>query len=163
MLDKKIQTALNEQINHEFYSAYYYLAAAAYCEEKVLSGFAKWLKVQAQEELAHGMKLYDLVQDQGGHVELDKIDRPPHTFKSLLDVFQQVFKHEQLVTQMIRSLYELSQREKDYATQIALQWFVTEQVEEEKTSSEMVERLKMVGDEGSLLMLLDKELGARTA
>ncbi len=163
MLSKKVQEALNEQINHEFYSAYYYLAGSAYCEEKNLPGFAKWLKTQAQEEIVHGMKLFDLIHARTGHVQLEKIDQPPTSFKSLLDVFQQVLKHEQQVTEMIHVLYELAQKEKDYATQIALQWFVTEQVEEEKTSAELVERFKMVGDQGNLLMLMDKELGSRTA
>jgi len=162
MLNKKIQDALNDQINHEFYSAYYYLAASAYCEEKFLSGFAKWLKEQAQEEITHAMKLFDLIHERAGRVELAQIDRPPSRFQSILDVFQQVLKHEQEVTGMIHALYELAQKEKDYATQIALQWFVTEQVEEEKTSAELVERLKIIGDEGSLLMMMDKELGTRT-
>lgn len=163
MLNKKIQEALNDQINHEFYSGYYYLAASAYCEEKTLAGFAKWLKVQAHEEITHGMKLYDLIHARGGHVELGKIDQPPSQFKSLVDVFQLVLKHEQQVTAMIHGLYELAQKEKDYATQIALQWFVTEQVEEEKSSGELVERLKMIGDQGNLLMMMDKELGLRSA
>ncbi len=162
-MNKKIQDALNEQINHEFFSAYVYLQMSAYCEERVLPGFAKWLREQSKEEVTHGMKLFELIHARSGHVALEKVEAPSSKFKSLLDVFQQVLKHEQEVTRLITGLYELAQREKDYATQIALQWFVTEQVEEEKTSAELVERLKIIGDQGNLLMMMDKEMAARTA
>jgi ferritin len=161
MLSKKIQDAINEQINSEFYSSYLYLSMSAYCEPANMKGFAHWMMLQSKEEWGHGMKFFDYVSDRGGRVMLRTIDKPPAEFKSPLDVFQKVLSHEQEVTAKIHRLYELAVKEDDYATQVALQWFITEQVEEEKNAGEIVDQLKMIGDHKPSLMMLDKQLGAR--
>ena len=163
MLNKTVQDAINEQIKHEFYSAYLYLAMSAYCETINLPGFARWMRLQHQEELAHAMKFFDFVNDREGSVELQAIDQPPGEFQSPLDIFQQALEHERKISGLIYRLYELAVKEKDYPTQTLLQWFITEQVEEEKSASQVVEQLKMIGGDGGALLLLDRELGARGA
>jgi ferritin len=163
MLNKTVQDAINEQIKHEFYSAYLYLSMSAYCETINLPGFAHWMRVQYQEELAHAMKFFDFVNDREGSVELQAIDQPPGEFQSPLDIFQQALEHERKISGLIHRLYEVAVKEKDYPTQALLQWFITEQVEEEKSASQIVEQLKMVGGGGAALLLLDRELGARTS
>ncbi|MFQ5657890.1 MAG: ferritin, partial [Candidatus Methylomirabilales bacterium] len=147
MLSQKIQDAINEQIKHEFYSSYLYLSMSAHFESVHLSGFARWMRLQSQEEMSHAMKLFDFVQGREGRVVLKAIDQPPAKFKSPIDVFQQALEHERKVTGMIHKLYDLAAKENDYATQVMLQWFVTEQVEEEKAAGDIVEQLKMIGDE----------------
>jgi len=163
MFTQALQDAFNEQIKHEFYSAYFYLQMSAYCEAHNLFGAAKWLKVQAGEEQEHAMKLFDYVLDRGAQVMLQAIAQPPATFTSLLDLFQQVLAHEQKVTALINRLYELSVKENDYPSQFMLQWFVNEQVEEEKNATAIVEMLTLVGSQPQGLFMIDSKLGARTA
>lgn len=155
--------ALNDQVNHEFYAAYLYLSMSAYFEASTLPGFAHWMKVQAQEEVGHAMKIYNFILDRGDAVTLKAIAQPPTTFKSPLDVFQQALEHERKVTGLINSLYELAQKEKDYPAQMMLHWFIDEQVEEEKNASEIVTKLQMIGDSKGMLLHLDHELGKRKA
>ncbi len=158
MLSKTMQEALNGQIQKEFASSYLYLAMAAYCETQNLPGFATWLKVQAQEEWGHGMKIYEFILDRGGTVSLQAIEQPPVEFGTPVDVFKAVLKHEQKITAAINDLYSLAAKENDYATQIMLQWFITEQVEEEKTASDILALLKMAGEH---VVVLDHRLGKR--
>ena len=161
MFSKTVQDAMNEQINNELYSAYQYLSMAAYCESTNLPGFAHWMRTQAREETEHAMKLYDFILDRNGRVVLQAIEGPVVEFNSPLEVFEQAFEHEQKVTAMIHDLYGLAVKENDYASQTFLQWFVTEQVEEEKNAGDVVETLKMIGDKREALFLLDRELGGR--
>lgn len=161
MINRSIQDAMNEQIKNELYSAYFYLSLSAYCESINLLGFAHWMRVQSKEELTHAMKFYKFVFDRGGRVILQPIDQPPFEFQSSLDVFQQALKHEQKVTGMINNLYALAVQKKDYASQALLQWFETEQVEEERRVAQIVETLKMVGNDGHALFILDRELSGR--
>ena len=156
-----MQKTLNDQIRREFNASYLYLSMAAYFAEKNLSGFARWMRMQAQEEAKHAMKIFDFVEDRGGRVTLDGIDRPLPDFPSPLAVFEHARDHEAQVSAGIHQLYEAAAAEKDWATQAMLQWFITEQVEEEKTSTQIVDTLKMIGDNASGLYMLDKELGRR--
>ena len=134
---------------------------SAYCAAQNLPGFSHWVQLQAKEEMGHGMKIYGFIEDRAGRVTLQAIDQPPTEFKSPLDLLQQVQKHEQMVSEEINKLYALAVKERDYATQVFLEWFLTEQVEEEKNSTRLVERLRMAGDDKSALLELDRELGAR--
>ena len=161
MLGGKIQDAMNEQIKNEFFSAYQYLSMAAYCETANLPGFAQWMRAQAQEEKEHAMKFYDFILERDGNVELKALEGPKVEFGSPLEVFEGALEHERKVTAMINDLYALAMEESDYASQTFLQWFVTEQVEEEKNAGDVVETLKMVGDSNEALFLLDRELGQR--
>ncbi|MDR7867562.1 MAG: ferritin [Sporomusaceae bacterium] len=161
MLSKKVQDAFNDQIQAEMASAYLYLSMAAYCEGSNLKGFGHWLRAQYNEEVSHAMKMFDFVLERGGQVALKAIEAPPGDFGSPLAVFEKVLAHEQHVTDRINSLYELALAEKDYPSQIFLQWFITEQVEEEASASEIIERMKVAGDKGSALIWMDKELGKR--
>ena len=158
MLSKTMEDALNAQIQKEIASSYLYLAMAAYCEKQNLPGFAKWLKVQAQEEQGHAMRIYEYVNDRGGTVVLQAIEQPPITFGKPVEVFEAVLKHEQKVTASINDLYTLAVKENDYATQAMLQWFITEQVEEEKNASDIIALLKMAAEH---VVLLDDRLGKR--
>jgi ferritin len=160
MIKKKVQEALNEQINAELYSSYLYLSMAAKFENMSLEGFAHWMTIQAQEELSHAMKLYDYVNERGGRVYLKGIEEPPREWKSTLDVFEAVYNHEQKVTSLINKLVDLSIKEKDHATTNFLQWFVKEQVEEEASADSILQKVKLVGS-GDGIFLLDKELGQR--
>jgi ferritin len=161
MLSRKLQDAINDQIKNELYSAYLYLAMAAHCEASSLPGFAKWLKVQSHEEWMHGMKFYDFLNDRGGRVTLQAVSQPPATYKSVLGIFEHVLEHEQKVTGCINKLYELAQQERDYPAQVLLQWFITEQVEEEKNATQIVEQLKMVPEKGGVLLFIDRDMGKR--
>ena len=161
MLGEAVQDAMNEQIKNELYSAYQYLSMAAYCESVNLPGFAHWMRTQAREETEHAMRFYDFILDRNGRVVLRAIEGPVVDFGSPLEVFEQALEHEQRVTAMINDLYGLAVSENDYASQTFLQWFVTEQVEEEKNAGDVVETLKMVGDRSEALFLLDRELGRR--
>ncbi len=163
MLGKAIQDAMNEQMKNEFYSAYQYLSMAAYCESENLPGFAHWMRTQAREETEHAMKFYDFILDRNGRVVLRGIEGPVVEFGSPLEVFERALGHEQEVTAMINDLYGLAVRENDYASQAFLQWFVTEQVEEEKNTGDVAETLKKIGDKSEALFLLDRELGQRRA
>jgi ferritin len=161
MLGKKLEDAINEQINKELYSAYLYLSMSAYCEGESLAGFAGWMRAQAQEEVDHAIRLFDHVTARGGRVVLKAIEMPPPVWKSPLEMFEEVLKHERKVTGLINTLYELALSENDYATQMELQWFITEQVEEEESAGQIVDQLKMVGDQPMGLMMLDRQLGER--
>lgn len=161
MLSQAMQTAINEQINKELYSAYLYLSMAAYCEDANLPGTAHWMRVQANEEMEHAMKFFGYVNERGGRVVLKAIDQPQVEFRGLLDVFERTLEHEQYVTSLIHDLYTLALEEKDYASQSFLQWFIDEQVEEEANATGIVETLKMIGDKGHALVMLDRQLGSR--
>jgi ferritin len=162
MLSKKIQAALDDQINNEFYAAYLYLSMSGYFQGRNLTGFAHWMRLQREEEILHAMKLFDFVYDRNGDVELQAVKKPPGSFDSPLDVMEQAFEHERAVTGKINELYELAVKEKDYPVQALLQWFITEQVEEEASALQIVERLRMIGDDSAALLILDAEMGART-
>jgi ferritin len=161
MLSKSLQEAINEQINLELYSAYVYLSMAAHFEGENLGGFANWMRVQYQEETGHAMKFFKYVYDRGGKVVLKAIAQPAAKFKAPLDVFQIVLEHEQKVTGSINKLYELAVKEKDYASQTFLQWYINEQVEEEKNALDIINMLEMIGTTPISLMMADKQLGAR--
>jgi ferritin len=161
MITKRMEDALNKQINAEFYSAYVYLSMSVWCENKNLKGFANWLRVQYQEETAHALKIFDYVLERGGTVNLEKIDSPPHSWTDIIDVFENVLKHEQHVTSLIHNLVSISIEEKDYATNNMLQWFVNEQVEEEASATEILEQLKSFDGKGAPLFFMDKELKQR--
>lgn len=163
MLSKRLQAALNEQIVRELESAYVYLSMCAYFEVQNLRGMAHWMRLQAQEELKHAMKIFDFVNDRGGRVELGAIAKPPVDFKSPLDAFQKALAHEQKITKCINDLYDLADDEDDYPTEVMLHWFIDEQVEEEKSASEIVEQLKLIGESGAGLLILDQKLAQRTA
>ena len=157
MLSPKMEKALNDQIQSEFYSSYLYNAMAAYCHNIHLHGFAHWMKLQGKEEQGHAMKLFDYVIERDGEVVLKAIQAPPQKFKSIAEIFDKSLQHEKAVTGQIHDLYELAQKEKDYATQISLQWFVTEQVEEEAAIQDIVTKLKMISSSSNSLLYLDKE------
>jgi ferritin len=161
MLSKALQDAFNEQIKNELYSAYLYLSMSAYFERVNMPGFAHWMRAQSQEEVSHAMKFFEHVNDRGSYVVLKTIEQPPSEFKSPLDIFQQALEHEKKVTAMINRLYDMAIKENDYPAQVELQWFVTEQVEEEKSASDIVEQLKMIGEHSPSLIMLDRQLGAR--
>lgn len=162
MLSAKMQDALNGQLNAEAYSSYLYLAMAAHFDGANLPGFAHWMKIQSQEEMAHALKFYEHINDRRGRVTLAAIAVPPAEWKSPLGAFEDALKHEQKVTGMIADLVKLAAAEKDDAAGIFLQWFVTEQVEEEKSADEIVHKLRLVGDSPQGLLLLDRELSQRS-
>ncbi len=161
MLSKKMLKALNDQVNAELYSHYLYLAMAAHCEAENLSGFAHWLKAQSYEEYGHGLKIFGYIQQRGSRVSLKAIEEPPAKWASPLAVVEDVAKHERLVTSKVNDLVDLAIAEKDHATLAFLQWFVTEQVEEEATADALVQKLKLVRDTPSGLFMVDRELAAR--
>ncbi|NTV97929.1 MAG: ferritin [Chlorobiaceae bacterium] len=161
MLSKKLQKAFNDQINHEFSSSYLYLSMAAYAESQNLPGFANWLKFQTAEEKGHAMKLYKYITERGGRVELQAIGQPPVEFKSPIALFEEVLKHERKITALVNKLYEAALEEKDYASQVILHWFIKEQVEEEAAASEILETLKMAGEKGQALIMMDRQLARR--
>lgn len=161
MLDDKMQEALNFQLNRELYSAYLYLAMGAYFEDQDFPGFGNWMRVQAQEELAHAMKFYDYIVQRGGRVLLADIEAPDAHWKSPQAAFEQVYEHEQMVTGLINSLVDLALEISDHATNNFLQWYVAEQVEEEESASGVLQKIKMAGESGSGLYMLDGELALR--
>ncbi|MFQ5675874.1 MAG: ferritin [bacterium] len=161
MLKKSIEKALNNQIKAELDSAYVYLSMSAHCESANLGGFAHWLRQQYEEEMSHAMRLFDFVHHRGGKVTLQAVAKPAAEFGKPLALFKEVLKHEQKVTVLINKLYELSVKEKDYPTQIEMQWFITEQVEEENTANDIIEQLKLVGDHGASLHRMDRILAKR--
>jgi ferritin len=156
-----VEKAINEQINAELYSAYLYLSMASYFESQNLKGFAHWMQVQAKEEMSHAMKMYGFVFERGGKVALKAIEQPPSSWKSALNVFENVYEHEQKVTDLISKLVDVARSENDVASENFLMWFIDEQVEEEAHSSQAVEKLKMIGDARQALYMLDREMGAR--
>ncbi len=162
MIEKKMEKALNDQINAELYSAYLYLAMAAYFESINLKGFSSWMRVQTMEEQAHAKKFYDFVHERGGKVTLSAIDAPPTEWQSPLAAFEDVLEHEQMVTGRINDLVDRAQELKDHASNSFLQWFIDEQVEEEASADEIIQSLKLNKDNPGGLFLIDKELGLRT-
>lgn len=161
MIDQRMQEALNKQLNAELYSAYLYLSMSAHFQSLNLAGFANWMRVQAQEELAHALKFYDYVNERGGRVVLQPVEAPPAAWDSPLAVFEHVYQHEQKVTGMINKLVDLAVEARDHATNNFLQWFVSEQVEEEASANEVVQKLKLAGDAASALFMIDRELAQR--
>jgi ferritin len=159
MLSPKLQRALNGQINAELGSAYLYLAMAAHLEGSNLPGSAQWLRRQAREEVAHAMKIFDFVNDCDGRVVLKAIPEPQAEFSSMVEIWELALKQEQSVSARIHALYALAAQEKDYATQTMLQWFVAEQVEEEKTARTILEQVKRIGPSNTAIYFLDRHLG----
>jgi ferritin len=162
MLSKIIEKELNDQINAEYWSAYFYLSMAAYFENKNLPGFANWMKVQYQEEISHVMKFFNYVNERGGRVLLKPIDAVKTEWKDEIEVFEETLKHEQKVTGLINNLVNIALEEKDHATHNILQWFVSEQVEEESSVDEILQQLKMMEGNKHGLLMLDRELKQRT-
>ena len=161
MISKKMQDALNEQVNKEFYSAYMYLAMSAYCNTIGLPGFSHWMRMQYEEEAMHVTKMYDYILDQGGHIHLKTIEEPLQEYGTPLEIFEKTLAHEQYVTGLIHKLMDLAVEERDYATQTFLQWYVTEQVEEEANVNDIVSPLRMVGEDKGGLMMIDQQLAGR--
>lgn len=161
MFNPKVETAMNAQIKRELDSAYIYAAMAAYFDRTGLPGAAHWMKKQFGEEQAHAWKFYGFIYDRGGNVTFEALDKPAEDFASPLDAFKKVLDHEKYITGHINDLYALAVEEKDYASQILLQWFIEEQVEEEKSAGDIVDMLERIGDSKHALFMLDKELGQR--
>ena len=161
MISPKMQEAFNAHVTEELFSANLYLAMSAYCESRAYKGFGRWLRVQYQEELAHAGKFVDHLVARGGQAAVGAVPAPPKDFGSMLQVFEEVLAHERKVTESLNRFYALAEAEKDSASHVFLQWFVTEQVEEESNVSEIVDKLKMVGDKSSAALYLDKEYGKR--
>jgi len=161
MVSKKMQDALNGQMNAELYSAYLYLAMAAYYEDTDLPGFANWMRVQAQEEMTHAMKFYDYLVQRGARVVLDTIEKPPFEWESPLNVSEHVLEHEKKVTGLINDLVNLAMEEKDHATNNFLQWYVAEQVEEEESVGAVLQKVKLAANSSSGLLMVDSELAQR--
>ncbi len=161
MLKENVQAALNNQLNSELYASYFYLSMSAYFHAINLSGFASWIRTQAQEELVHALKVYDFINDREGEVALTTIAEPKRQWENTLAAFEDAYRHEKAVTAQIYDLVDLSVKERDHATNTFLQWFVTEQVEEEATANDIVNKLKLVGNDGNGLFILDRDLGTR--
>ena len=161
MFNKKMEKSFNEQINEELYSAYLYLSMVAYFESTNLPGFANWMRVQTQEEIVHAMKFYDYINQRNGRVVLTALADPQIEWKSPMDAFEAAYKHELHITDKINELVNLAIEEKDHAANMFLQWFVNEQVEEEKNPSDIIQKLKLIKNSSEGLYMLDKELATR--
>ena len=161
MLGKRMQDAINEQINAELYSAYLYLSMAAYTEAANLPGFAHWMRAQANEEVEHALKFFKYVGERGGRVVLKAIEQPQVEWTSPLHAFEHTLEHERKVTGLINGLYEVALEEKDYASQMLLHWYIEEQVEEESNAEQIVAALKMVGETPQGLLMVDRQLASR--
>ncbi|MBU0991512.1 MAG: ferritin [Proteobacteria bacterium] len=161
MLKDEIVNAINEQINREMYSAFLYMSMSAYSSSIGLKGFANWFMVQYHEEMVHAMKFYEYIQRQGAQVRLKALKEPPVEFKSPMDMFTQTLSHEQFITRSINDLMELAIKHKDHASQIFLQWYVNEQVEEEENDNDIILQLKLINNDPHALLMLDRELAAR--
>jgi ferritin len=161
-MDSTVRDLINDQIAHEFYAAYLYLAMAAQFEAQNYEGFAQWMRMQSKEEDEHAMKLFDYLVERGASIELGAIDKPPVEFGSPAEAFRKALEHEQKVTGLINRIYEAAVNAKDYPTQIMLQWFIAEQVEEEDSTGTAVERLEMAGENRAAIMFLDAEFGRRS-
>jgi len=161
MISDKVQAAINDQIQKEMASSYLYLSMSAWFSAKNLPGLASWMKIQAEEERGHAMKFYEFLLDRGGEVRLQALPAPQAAWNTSLEAFREVAAHEAFITASIYSLYELAQNEKDYPTQIALQWFISEQVEEEKNAAEIVQQLELIDAHGTAVLMLDHRLGKR--
>lgn len=162
-ISKKVQEALNDQINAELFSEYLYLAMSAFLEESNLGGMAKWMRIQSGEERKHAMKIYDHIHERLGEVSLGAIEKPRAGWKSARAAFEDALKHERYISSRIHDLLALARRENDAAVENLMRWFVDEQVEEERQADEIVRKFEMIGDDPRGLYLLDKELGAREA
>lgn len=160
-MNKKIEKKINEQINEELFSAYLYLSMAAYCEDRNLPGFANWMQVQFEEEQFHAMKFINYINERGGRVELEAIEKPQVEWKDMIDVFEATLNHEKHITSKINEIMDLAIDERDHATTSFLNWYIDEQVEEEDTADGILQRLKMINGQSNGLLMLDKELGAR--
>ena len=163
MLDKGVQDVINKQVNAELSASYSYLAMSAWCDEANFTGAAKWFRMQSQEEYAHAMRLFDFVLARGGHTALTELKAPRGPYKSLLEVFETAYKQEQTVTGQINNLYDTAFKAKSFDAVVQAEWFVNEQVEEEKTMREIVAKLKMIKDDPPSLLDFDRELGGRQA
>ena len=161
MLSKKVEKALNDHLNMEYSSAYVYQAMAAYFSDINFSGFAAWMDNQAEEERTHARKIYDYILERGGKVALSEIRAPKSQYKSALEAFEDSLKHEKAVTKSIEKLYVLAKDEKDFGTEVFLQWFITEQIEEESTVESIIDKFKMLEGTNTALYLLNNELGSR--
>ena len=161
MFNQKIENELNKQINKELFSSYLYMSMSAYFQSVDLLGFANWMHVQAQEELTHAQKIYDFINERNGRVMLESIEKPQTDWESPLVAFQDALKHEEFITASINNIVTVANEEKDYATQIFLQWFVTEQVEEEASANEIINKLKLMKDAPGAIFMLDRELAQR--
>ncbi|MHC4739957.1 MAG: ferritin [Planctomycetota bacterium] len=161
MISEKVEDALNEQINAELYSAYLYLSMESYFESVSLAGFANWMRIQTQEELMHAMKIYDFVIERDERVLLKAIEQPQNAWESPLAAFEAVYKHEQKVTGLINDLVNLAIEERDHATSTFLQWFVSEQIEEEKNACDIVGKLKLIGDSPQALFMMNDQMAQR--
>ncbi|MFW5890836.1 MAG: ferritin [Halanaerobiales bacterium] len=161
MISNKLEKEFNKQINEEIYSAYIYQAMAAYFADESLEGFARWMDVQAQEELEHARKFYDHLNERGGRVKLMAIEAPKHEWESPLSAFEDALEHEEHITGRINKLVDLALAENDHASYTFLQWFVEEQVEEEDSVTEIIDKIKMIGKSGNGLLMLDNKLGSR--
>ena len=162
MINEKMQTEFNNQINRELYSAYLYLSMSAYMQDIGLPGFGNWLRIQAQEETAHAMGMFDYVIQRGGNVKLQAIEMPQHEWKNVLEVFEETLAHEQKVTAWINDLAEVADETKDRAAAQFIQWYIAEQVEEEATVTDIIAKLKLINLNGDALFAMDKEFAART-
>lgn len=161
MISKRMEEELNKQINAEFYSSYLYLSMAAWFDSQNLAGFSNWMNVQAQEEWAHGLKIFNFVNERGGKVTLAKIDEPKTEWTDIINVYEEVLEHEQKVTELINKLSDIAIEESDHATKNFLQWFVDEQVEEESSVDNVLQQLKMIEGKGTGLFLMDREMQSR--
>ena len=161
MISEKMEKAFNDQINKELFSEYLYLSMQAYFERAGLEGFTNWMRIQVQEEHAHGMGMFDYVHERGGKVELLAIDKPQTDWKSPLDVFEHVLEHEKYVTSRINALMDVADAEKDRAALSFLDWYLKEQVEEESNVGNVLAKLQLIGDDKHALLLLDKDLATR--
>jgi ferritin len=161
MISKEMEQALNRQLNLELYSAYVYAAMASYCDAGNRPGFAAWLKAQAQEEVGHAFKFYGYLNDVGARVTFEAIDKPEVEYGSPLDLFNTVLAHEKEVSKAIKALVAQARREEDYSTENFLGWFIAEQVEEEANATQIIEQLKMIGDNNVAMLMMDRQLGAR--
>lgn len=162
MINEKLEKAFNVQINKEFYSEYLYLSMQAYFERLNLKGFVNWMSVQVQEERAHAMGMFDYLNQRGGNVQLEAIEKPQTDWKSPLDVFEEVLKHEEYVTSSINALMDVAEETKDRAAMSFLNWYLKEQVEEEDNVGNVLATLKLIGDDKKALLMLDKDLATRT-
>ncbi len=161
MISKRLEMELNKQVSEELYSAYLYLSMSAYLASKNLSGFSNWMKVQFEEEQLHAMKLFQYILDRGGNVELKEMAKPQAVWEGIIDVFEHVVKHETSITDKINELVNVAIEEKDHATVAMLQWYVSEQVEEEATVKDLLDQLKLIEGKGAGLFMLDREAKAR--
>jgi ferritin len=163
MISQKVQDAINQQINNELYSMYIYLAMSAYCEHQQFRGAAKWLRLQSQEEMGHALRLYDFMMARGHRVVLEAVKKPTSEYQSIPHVFEEAYKQEQEVTRQIDELYELATNKKAFAAKVELEWFITEQVEEERTTRDIVHKFDLVKNDPAALLDMDRELAQRVA